>query len=415
VFKPAVFKASKLVVAAGFTKEDAVIAAMKSWLDFEKIKKTKQKEQNNVRIAKKAGAPRLLANKAAAVEMDAVKLSARNALQMLYGRKGLAPGLRAGLPWFFQFWQRDEAVSFGGLARFDRKYIFEIFWRQIGELGRNNFRFQTADGESWLFLRAAQMIKKRVFSFKETARIRDCLERSIENLLEKNTQKCFAINDVGQTWMDSLGRGGACIEVQALRLAMYSLAADLATNGEKIDCCLTLEKELADAVRERMFDGRRLADAFDPVTNEADFTARPNIFLAAYIYPQLLRKQEWIKCFEYALDRLWLNWGGLASLDRGDPRFCAKDAGEDPASYHNGDSWFWVNNIAAIAMARLGRKRFKSYIGKILEASVNDILWNGAIGCASEISSAASYEPAGCVNQAWSNATFLELCRELKI
>ena len=58
--------------------------------------------------------------------------------------------------------------------------------------------------------------------------------------------------------------------------------------------------------------------------------------------------------------------------------------------------------------------KIKSYIEKISAASTTDILWKGAIGCASELSSASSQKAEGCLNQAWSNATFIELMNVLR-
>jgi len=60
--------------------------------------------------------------------------------------------------------------------------------------------------------------------------------------------------------------------------------------------------------------------------------------------------------------------------------FISEHTGENNESYHNGDSWFWINNLAAICLYRLDRKKYKKYIDKIIEASTKEILWQGAIG-----------------------------------
>ncbi|MFZ3073938.1 MAG: hypothetical protein WA093_02280, partial [Minisyncoccales bacterium] len=138
VFKPAVITASKLVFAAGFSKEEAVGIAREYWRDFENIKRRLQKNE----CSKKLGS-----------ENDAAIICAQNAFKMLFAKKEGSAGLRAGLPWFFQFWQRDEAVSLKGLSQFEQRTALEIFWRQMGELKANDFHFDTADGIGWLFLR----------------------------------------------------------------------------------------------------------------------------------------------------------------------------------------------------------------------------------------------------------------------
>jgi hypothetical protein len=414
VFIPAIINASKLVFVAGFDKKDTASAAKKLWRDFEKNKQEKQKEWEKQNHGKFAGAELpFMARKSIIDDKIAAAIGAQNALEMIRVGYGRPAGLRAGLPWFFQIWQRDEAVSLRGLDQFDQKTSLDIFWRQIAELKINNFDFDTADGTGWLFLRAADFFRHGKFNVGETEKVFNCLKKSISRLLEEKTKNNLAISG-GFTWMDSVKRADAAIEVQALRLNMYSLAAEMASGKKQRDFYLGLENETIKTVRQMFFDGRNLADGFNTVAVRVDQTIRPNIFLAAYIYPKLLSKSEWIACFTSALDKLWRNWGGLSTIDKNELRFCGRDTGEDPAAYHNGDSWFWVNNIAAIAMARVDKKIFKNYIDKIYEASKNDILWNGALGCASEVSSAEIYAPGGCANQAWSNATFLELDKERK-
>lgn len=414
VFSPAIISASKLVFAAGFTKEEAKTAVGKLWRDFEIMKRKKQTDfEKQIRDESRTKAISFFTRKEAPNENNAAGHCARNSLKMLFSVQNGAAALRAGLPWFFQIWQRDEAVSLRGLGQFEQKTAFDIFWRQLEELRTGNFHSDTADGIGWLFLRAADFYRSGKFNTKEAAAVAECLEKSIAYLLENCTNNDLAVG-AGKTWMDSLDRAGAQIEIQALRLSMYALAGDLAADKKEKERYLKLENNLKMAARQLFFDGTRLADLFDTNRGRADFTVRPNIFLAAYVYPGLLSKSEWTLCFEHALGKLWLEWGGLATIDKNDSKFCNDDSGENPTAYHNGDSWFWVNNIAAVAMARVDGKRFKNYIGKIFNASENDILWSGAIGCASEISPAANREPAGCANQAWSAATFLELLRELE-
>lgn len=112
---------------------------------------------------------------------------------------------------------------------------------------------------------------------------------------------------------------------------------------------------------------------------------------------------------------MWLNWGGLATIDKNHYLFQKKHTGANDLSYHRGDSWYWLNNLAAIVMYRVNKIKYRSKINKILEASVNDLLWMGAVGCSSEISSAEKQTSDGCLNQAWSNAMLIELLDEVKL
>ena len=79
-------------------------------------------------------------------------------------------------------------------------------------------------------------------------------------------------------------------------------------------------------------------------------------------------------------------------------------------SYHQGDSWFWVNNLTGIVLHQVDKKSFQRYINKISETSANDILWQGIIGHHSELSSAEYFKAQGCLSQAWSSAMFIEFC-----
>ena len=79
---------------------------------------------------------------------------------------------------------------------------------------------------------------------------------------------------------------------------------------------------------------------------------------------------------------------------------------------HSGDSWFWINNLAALVMARVDNVAYNVRIDQILKASTQELLWQGALGSCSEVSSANALQSEGCYNQAWSNASYLELLEE---
>jgi len=61
----------------------------------------------------------------------------------------------------------------------------------------------------------------------------------------------------------------------------------------------------------------------------------------------------------------------------------------------------------------LDKKLYKKYINKILKSSTDDILYNGFIGHASELSSAKEFSSEASLCQAWSAATYIELIHEL--
>ena len=237
--------------------------------------------------------------------------------------------------------------------------------------------------------------------------IESSLEKSLYGLLKSNTKDGYVVNGKLETWMDTEfendNREGIRIEIQALILNMYKLMFELAQNQKyKI-----LESMLKQKVRNKFWNGKILADGLD------DFTIRPNIFIAAYVYPELLTNNEWGICFDNALKSLWLEWGGLSTIDKNNPLFTDTSTGEDIKSYHRGDSWFWINNLSAIVLNKINKNKFNKQIKKIIEASTEEILWKGCIGCHSELSSAKELRSEGTFNQAWSCAMFIEMVDEV--
>jgi glycogen debranching enzyme len=231
-------------------------------------------------------------------------------------------------------------------------------------------------------------------------------------LLEHYTRDDFAIAGGRKTWMDSVRREEASVELEALRLQSYHVAAKMFSlfGGSKYN---TLKKRLREKVRSAFWNGRALADGIDRENGTADHAITPNVFLAAYVYPELLTRKEWITCFDTIIPRLWLEWGGFATIDKNHHLFHAHSTGENPASYHRGDSWFYLNNLAALVLYRLNKKKYHTYIQTIVAASTQEILWRGIVGYHAELSSASVFAPQGSLAQCWSSALFLELAAEI--
>ncbi|MFH1850674.1 MAG: amylo-alpha-1,6-glucosidase [archaeon] len=319
-------------------------------------------------------------------------------------------GVFAGLPWFFQFWIRDEAISARalrllGLKRLSSRLVMSRM-KSIGPDGRIAKEGSAeADGTGWVFRRIADMMGS--LSKGERRKIQDRLEHSIYLLEKFRSENGFEKNRDKETWMDSEygndTRSGIRIEIQCLRMAMYKLMTEL-SGGSRY---LKLEKRLKARTARHFWCNGCLKDGLH------DPTVRPNIFLAAYLSPCLLSKERWTKCFDTAIERLWLPWGGFATIDKEHPLYCNEHTGQDPRSYHRGDSWFWINNLAALVLFRHDRLRYGKYITKIMQASTEEILWRGAIGHHAELSSARELRSEGCAAQAWSAAMYIELVHEI--
>jgi glycogen debranching enzyme len=127
-----------------------------------------------------------------------------------------------------------------------------------------------------------------------------------------------------------------------------------------------------------------------------------------------LSANEWKLAFDFAIKEMWLDWGGFSSISKNSHRFKVEYTGENDASYHNGDSWYFMNNYAAIAMHRLDKVYYAKYIDRILHAGKEELLFSGFIGASAELSSSKELRSEGCLAQAWSAASLVELMFELK-
>jgi len=339
------------------------------------------------------------------------------------------PAIIAGYPWFTQVWTRDEAISLGSLIaeeRYDEAKA--IILRHISCIlkdGRVPNRHPasmlgSADGVGWVWARLHELLIKlqandqlsEYCSLNDLMDIKKRLSVSIRRLIRSHSKDGLSYNEALETWMDTGFkddvRAGFRIEIQALRLSMYKLMTHLAS--------MTDDKLKFHAYSELLeLTQKHVLDAFwkKPVLSDGkdDSTVRPNIFLAYYIYPGLLSKREWIACFDHALKVLWLDWGGLATIDRNHKYFIDTYTGQDNRSYHRGDSWYFVNHIAAICMHRLD-KRYQKYVQSIIKASSEELLYKGIIGYSAELSSAKELAAQASLAQAWSSATFIELISE---
>ncbi len=344
-------------------------------------------------------------------EKDVSVMCAKKSLDNLIHEE--SPGVFAGLPWFFHFWQRDEAISLKSVVEINPEIGKKIIFRLLENYNEKGPRgVVNADAIGWIFQRINEFIY--IFNSKEKSIIKNYLNKYIEESLWNSTKDSFAITKLYETWMDTLDRSGARIEIQAMRLNAYSLASVLSIRSKEREIYEKLEIELKQKTRDYFFDGTNLFDGYLPKEKKLDKKITPNIFIAAYIYPSLLTEKEWCTVFDNALKELWLDWGGVSSISIKDINFHKTHTGENPESYHQGDSWFFINNLTAIVLYHFNKKKYRKYIQKILDASEEEILWKGAIGCHTEVSSAESLDSNGCVNQAWSNAMYLEAKREIK-
>lgn len=392
-------KGKKVVFSAGKDKDKAI---EENNIVLNKINDLKKKQKEHY---KKLFSKIKIKDK----DINTAYKNALASIDNLYCKIDNVEGIYAGLPWFFQFWSRDELISLKALK--DLRRIKQILFKHLEDIVNDgrliNIRYPigdktNADGIAWLFKRLDEIKLNKKEKDVVSGKIKD----SIASIKKHFMKEGLIYNRELETWMDTNWdmdtREGFRIEIQAMFLFMLKSAFKL-TNDPAYQ---KEEEQMRQLVRDKFWNGMKLADGLD------DFTARPNVFIAAYFYPELLTKEEWSLCFQHLLSKLWLDWGGLSTIDKKHHLFHKKYSGEIPVSYHRGDSWFWINNLAALVMHRVDNVKFKEYIDKIVKSSVKDI-FDGIIGSASELSSAKALKSEGSLYQAWSNAMFIELIDEL--
>ncbi|MBI4149841.1 hypothetical protein HY488_00395 [Candidatus Woesearchaeota archaeon] len=419
VYHAVKIKAKQLVLSFSTNKEEAIKENTKVINNFATIiQKQKARENNGYRTIKD-----LLVNMA--------YQAARNSLDQLTCTIDNRQGIYAGLWWFFQFWSRDEAVSLKawmlqGNYHLAKEVIMNDL-RNIKPSGRVPNRWppselESADGIYWIIKRTRDLLdlleqeglSHKYFTAEDRLFLKNKIETAMVGLLKSHTRDGFDVCGKKETWMDTAWkddyREGIRLEQQALRLALYKALRLLCKESDDTICYRLAahhEDELRQKVRQHFFKDGYLWDGIN------DATIRPNIFIVYYVYPELLTPSEWVACFKKILPKLWNAWGGLSTIAKDHPLYCDTHTGSDNRSYHRGDSWYWLNNLAAICMTRVSRFTFRKEIRKILESSTNEILWSGAVGHHAEISSSKQQESKGCLMQAWSAAMYIELVEEL--
>lgn len=405
VYKALEIEFTEAVFSVAKNPQKAIEEASKVYKNFDKLY---DKEVEN--IHEKLKLPRISDE-----EIKMAYLCAQNSIYTLMVENNDKKGAYAGLPWFFQFWTRDEAISLLEIHKLNEKLAKEIIDLQIKSISadgqiakqrlsdKDNDGLKSADTLGWLMDRISNLFDANKLSERIRMEIIEKIEKAIPNMIQKRTIDELAINFNNETWMDSLGRSGKRIEIQACRLKIYSTLYKLTNNDQyKI-----LEQELKKKVIEKFYENGLIYDSPD------DKVIRPNIFIAAYLYPDLLDREQWKICFDKALEKLFLSWGGISTIDITRSEFIRQDTGENSASYHNGNSWYWINNLVALVLYRSDPHRYSAHINAIMEASTKDILYRGIAGHHSEVSSAENQSCSGCNAQLWSSAMYLEVFDEM--
>jgi len=340
----------------------------------------------------------LLDDKASA--LDTYK-SVNNFLLSRFNSLILDNYIPAGFPWFYENWNRDELLS-----------MFLIHGLNRSNTDKTN---KTHQHKSALnpYLSVDERIKSYLYNleniwdkniWRETNQIlsADTFLLFILNLpqdlfiahfslLEKYLQKWqkkFNLDNLPpySTWMDTLERKSA-LEIDVLYLKVLRRMAKI--NRNYVSVANSLKEKIIKKIKENLAD--------------------INLIFAFLFLEDIFSLQEWKIFFEKLLKENYLGWGGLATLSLNNKKFLYEDDGEKSQAYHQGDSWYFLNNLLVYSLIKIDNKKFNNFIEKIIESSLIDLFFDGALGWSSEISSAKERKSEGSLVQTWSIASLIFL------
>ncbi|MFP4401617.1 MAG: amylo-alpha-1,6-glucosidase [Candidatus Nanoarchaeia archaeon] len=333
--------------------------------------------------------------------------------------------LIAGYPWFYQEWRRDEILSLRafleiGEEEFVKQKLIEICncVDEQGELKRLEVEGSLKSPDSSLLL--AKRIEDFIFHEDKMGRYQihyddgtihlfyNTLYSIFNGILQNkwNSKRELVRVEQGEWWRDTLNWVQYPLGMQVAMLNTISALAILSRLVEdSIRCeeCLDFEQYFKNHIREIYMRKNHL---FDEPESEV---VTSDVFLAYYTYPDLCSENEWITIFKNTLNHTYMSWGGITSLSKYDSRFCDTYSGSDDESYHQGDSWYFMNAIAAISLSHCNSNKFKDEINTIIQNTTHQLLFQGTLGHIAEVSSAKKLETKGCSAQMWSLACYIEM------
>jgi len=295
--------------------------------------------------------------------------------------------LPAGFPWFFERWSRDELICFWFLRKFlgEEKltnlltYYLNLKEEELFLSKRNGIL--AADVPLWLInLVPEDVLKEFKFHF--------------DHIFQKWLEKFYFQSSIKlppkATWMDTLAREDP-IEISALFIKASSRLG---------------YKKLALKEKERL-QSRLFKVIYDKLNPEEELEiCRPNIFLVYQLLPKLFWPLVWRSIIFKIIEKIKLPWGGFSSAPQNNKDFYWVHTGEDSRSYHQGDSWHFLNALGAKTLFELKEDKLAK---KTMDALNKEILTLGALGYISELSSARKEESQGALIQTWSMCSFLDL------
>lgn len=350
-------------------------------------------------------------------------------------------GIYAGLPWFNEYWGRDEFISFPGAilvtGQFEtaRKILksfadyqqkdpaSKYFGRVPNIVNPTTIDYHTTDGTP----RFINQLQEYVRYSGDTSLIQELypvVVNSIEGALQYWVDdKGYLLHEDNETWMDARDanlvsyspRGNRANDIQSLWYHQLMAGADFAAFMKDIDHGNKWNR-MADKVKSNFesdyHDAEHdfLADRLTP-ENKAEFTLRPNQLFALDMIDDRVFKCTVIRKVWQELVYPW----GVATLDRHNPFFhpfhLTGDYPKDEA-YHNGTVWLWLNGIA---MQRMIEEEQVEIAYELFKNMNRQALSLGVVGGLGENMDAYPHpgetwpKLTGTYLQAWSNAEQLRV------
>lgn len=352
-------------------------------------------------------------------------------------------GIYAGLPWFSEYWGRDEFISLPGACLVSgnldvaRKILLSFAQHQdtvftspfygrvpnIVKVGSEDFH--TTDGTPRFVIELLDYIKYS----GDTEIIKELypyVKRSIIGSLKNWTdEKGYLLHKDNETWMDARRdsdkvayspRATRANDIQALWYQQL-LAGVYFAREMQDEKNAQRWQEVADHVSfhfDHDFTSSIypfIADHVDSL-NVAHYELRPNqLFAFDLIHDEGVKARALKQCWE----QLVYPWG-TATLNQQDPFFhpyhIAWEHYHKDEAYHNGTVWPWLNGIV---MQRMLEFNQIEPAFELFQNSNKQVLYQGCVGGLSENLDAhpkmGSLEPnvTGAYLQAWSNAEQLRV------
>ncbi|WP_152392060.1 amylo-alpha-1,6-glucosidase [Paenibacillus guangzhouensis] len=350
-------------------------------------------------------------------------------------------GIYAGLPWFNEYWGRDQFIAMPGatlvtgqfetarhillsFAKFQNTDETSLYYGRVPNiLAPGNIDYHTTDGTPRFIIQLQDYVKYS----GDTAVIEElypAVVRSIEGSVKYWVDdKGYLMHADNETWMDARDgelksyspRDTRANDIQALWYNQLRSGIYFA-EYMKEEAHVKAWTAIADRLKQH-FEADFVNPAYPYLADrlsaedEPEFSLRPNQLFAM----DMVSDDDFkTKVTRTAWEELVYPWG-VASLDRHHPffhPFHLTHHYHKDAAYHNGAVWLWLNGIAMQRMIEAGQEEIAYELFKNMNWQALNL---GVVGGLCENMDAYPHEGAdwatltGAYLQAWSNAEHLRV------